>query len=246
MNKLGLDEAEQNDRMATLLQRKLRDGGWGLTPAPRTSPAAFLSSLTACHAEPSFAEYCGDAPLPCSSLLCGWIEDSLQRVRRAEPSDEYQADIEPLLPATAGAFFSFHSTADPSVTATLQRSLSAKANSHIVKAAVESAKEKSRQWGQERVGAPQSHHSAGRVGLEGRGAGGSLPATVGCRVCDCVAHAPRVTPVSCSLNGGAAGLLPGVQTPRIAGCRAVALAFLHYHRKRRADPSTRRSGGRYS
>ena len=71
MDKLGLDGAERGERTAKLLQRKLRDGGWGLTPAVRTSPAAFLGSLATCHAEPVFAGYCGGTPLPYTSLLRG-------------------------------------------------------------------------------------------------------------------------------------------------------------------------------
>ena len=144
MDKLGLDGAERGERTVTLLQRKLRDGGWGLTPAVRTSPAAFLGSLATCHAEPAFAGYCGGTPLPHTSLLRGWIDDSVQRVRRAAPGAEYQTNIEPLLPVTAGGFFSFHSSAEPSATTTLQRSLNAKAASSNMKAAVESMREQSR------------------------------------------------------------------------------------------------------
>ena len=156
MDKLGLDASERGEHTTTLLQRKLRDGGWGLTPAVRTSPAAFLGSLATCHAEPAFAEYSGATPLPYTSLLRGWIEDSMQRVRHAVAGDKYQSEIEPLLPATAGPFFSFCSTAEPSDTSKLQRSLSAKAASHTVQAAVESMKELSKlgeKW-------PWAHHKA--------------------------------------------------------------------------------------
>ena len=137
MGKLGLDDAERTHRTATLLQRKLRDGGWGLTPALQTSPAAYLGSLAACHTEPSFAPYCDPAtPLPSSTLLHGWLDDSMQRVWQAAEGDQYRADIEPLLPATAGAFFAHYANADPATTSTLQRSLNAKANAHRIQAAV--------------------------------------------------------------------------------------------------------------
>ena len=63
MNRLGLDEGERHERTITLLQRKLRDGGWGLTAAVRTSPAAYLGSLAACHTEPAFAPYRDTTPL---------------------------------------------------------------------------------------------------------------------------------------------------------------------------------------
>ena len=146
MTKLGLDDDERNERTATLLQRKLRDGGgWGLTPAACTSPAAFLGSLAACHAEPTFAPYCHTSPLPPSSQLHAWVDDSLQRVRQAAPGDTYQADIEPLLPVRADDFFSHYSSAASSATSTLQRSLNAKANSHTIEAAVRHTKEQSRQ-----------------------------------------------------------------------------------------------------
>jgi hypothetical protein len=144
MDKLGLDEDERSERTTTLLQRKLCDGGWGLASAARTSPAAFLGSLAACRAESVFAKYCGDTPVPQSSPLHGWLEDSLQRVRRAAPGDKYQADIEPLLPVTAGSFFSFHATADPSTTSKLQHTLNAKAAQHTVEAAVQRMREQSR------------------------------------------------------------------------------------------------------
>ena len=145
MDKLGLTEEERRERTTTLLQRKLRDGGWGLISAARTSPAAFLGSLAACHTEPVFSTYGGDAALPYASQLHRWVDDSLQRVRQAAPGDQYQADIEPILPVTAGDFFRFYSTADPSGTAKLQRSLNAKATQSNTQAAVESAKLHSKQ-----------------------------------------------------------------------------------------------------
>lgn len=91
-----------------------------------------------------------------SSLLRGWIHDSMERVRRAAPGDKNQADIKPLLPNTAGDFFHFYSTAAPSDTSKLQRSLSAKANSFNMQAAVESLKRQSRlgekrQWAHHRA-----------------------------------------------------------------------------------------------
>ena len=144
MDKLGLDEDERHERTTILLQRRLRDGGWGLASATSTSPAAFLGSMAACRDEPVFAQYCGDTTVPHSSQLHGWLNDSLQRVRQAAPGDKHQADIEPLLPVTASTFFSFHATADPSTTAKLQHTLNAKAAQHNVEAAVQRLKEQSR------------------------------------------------------------------------------------------------------
>ena len=85
MDKLGLDEDERHDRTTTLLQRRLRDGGWGLASAASTSPAGFLGSMAACRAEPVFAQYCGDSPSPSASQLHGWLDDSILRVRQAAP-----------------------------------------------------------------------------------------------------------------------------------------------------------------
>ena len=144
MNKLGLDESERNEKTTTLLQRKLRDGGWGLTSAACTSPAAFLGSLAACYSEPVFSQYCGDTLVPHTSQLHDWIDDGLQQMRQAAPGAEYQAAIRPLLPVTAGKFFRFHATADPSTTTRLQHKLSAKATKHTVEAAVQRMKEHSR------------------------------------------------------------------------------------------------------
>ena len=156
MNKLGLDESERNEKTTISLQRKLRDGGWGLTAAARTSPAAYLGSLAACYDEPSFAPYCGATPLPCSSQLHGWVDDGLKRIRQAAPGDAYQADIEPLLPVAAGSFFSHFANADPSVSTALQHSLNVKATQHTVEAAVERLREQGRH-GDRR---PIAHHKA--------------------------------------------------------------------------------------
>ena len=144
MDKMGLGESERTERTATLLQRRLRDGGWSLTSAVRTSPAAFLASVASCHDEPAFEPYCGASPVPNQSQLHGWVEDSIQRVRQAASGDKYQTELEPLLPAHAGDIFSFYSTTQPSVTTNLQRSLSVKANTHNIKAAVQVLKEKAK------------------------------------------------------------------------------------------------------
>ena len=77
-------------------------------------------------------------------------------MQRAAPGGAYQTTIEPLLPLTASSFFTHYSTTDPSVTATLQRSLNAKANQHNVEAAVQQMKERSRR-GEKREWA---HHKA--------------------------------------------------------------------------------------
>ena len=218
MDKLGLDGAERGERTATLLQRKLRDGGWGLTPAVRTSPAAFLGSLATCHAEAAFVGHCGGTPLPSTTQLHGWIDDSMQRVRRAAPGGEYRADIEPLLPYTTGDFFHFYSTSEPSVTTKLQRTLNAKATSSNMKAAVESMKQQSRQGEKLAIGTPQGNHGQGRLGMEGCTAGGSSSVSLRRGIRNCGAPQPRPAACPCSLN--AATILPAVypQSGRVRLC----------------------------
>ena len=83
-------------------------------------------------------------PLPHNSPLHAWIDDSIQRVRDAAPGDKYQTELEPLLPSAADSFFSFCSDAEPSTTTKLQKTLNAKANTHIIKAAVQSLKERAK------------------------------------------------------------------------------------------------------
>jgi hypothetical protein len=69
----------------------------------------------------------------------------LQRVWQvASSSGKHRAAIEPLMPSTAGTFFSFHAGNDPDKTAKLQRSLNAEANKHIVQAAVDRMKEQAK------------------------------------------------------------------------------------------------------
>ena len=109
-----------------------------------------------CYALPVFSAYCDDTSVPHASQMRGWLDDSMQRVQQAAPGDQYQADVEPLLPATAGAFFSFHASADHATTSTLQRTLNAKAAQHTVEAAIQRMKEQVKQ-GRKREWA---HHKA--------------------------------------------------------------------------------------
>ena len=170
MDKLGLDDGERSKRTAALLQRKLRDSGWGLTPAARTSPAAFLGSLAACCSEPVFSQYCGDTPVPHASQLHGLVDDSMRRVRQAAPGDEYQSALDPLLQATAGLLFHHYSTCERSTTTTLQKQLNVKATTHDMKAAVQALEEKA--WGggggrgQVGVGPSAGHHRTGCLDVE--------------------------------------------------------------------------------
>ena len=145
MHKLDLQDTERGEGTVQRLQRRLKDGGWSLTSAVRTSPAAFLASVAACCDEPSFKQHCDAAtPVPHQSQLWNWVDDGMRRVRCAASGSKYQSDIDPLLPATAGLVFHHYSTSDPSTTAPLQKTLNAKATKHNVEAAVQVLEEQAK------------------------------------------------------------------------------------------------------
>jgi len=109
------------------MQAKLRHGGLGLTPAARTSPAAYLGSLAAVGSSPEFAAHAAaDCPVQPQSQLAGWLEHSVRQLVEATPS------AAALLPSDATGFFhhvaSTRTSARPS--SSLQHQLSAQAASH--------------------------------------------------------------------------------------------------------------------
>ena len=71
MDKLGVADKERGESVIARLRSKLKNGGWGLTSAKATSPAAFLGSLAACANEATFARL-HTSPIPASSQLHGW------------------------------------------------------------------------------------------------------------------------------------------------------------------------------
>ena len=87
-----------------------------------------------------------------------WVDDSTRRVRQAIPGDEYQSELDPLLPATTGLFFHHYSTCEPSVTTTLQQRLNATATTHDMRAAVQALEEKARGAGGDKW--ELAHHRA--------------------------------------------------------------------------------------
>ena len=109
-----------------------------------------------CHDEPAFLQHCDAAtPLPHQSQPHSWLGDSKRRVRQAVASDENQTAVEPLLPPTAGQFYS---ACTPTIASTLQRTLNEKATSHRIEAAVQLLKDRARgatgdKW-------PLAHHHA--------------------------------------------------------------------------------------
>ena len=139
VDKLDLadDETTAPDTVR-LLRARLKDGGFGLTSAQLTSPAAYLGSLAAAHSTPALLGYTPlDRPLPSGTLLHGWIDDSIARVKART------SDCTKHLPATAASFFRFYSTKRNTLARTLQRTLNTQATQHSFDASMSSAR---REW----------------------------------------------------------------------------------------------------
>jgi hypothetical protein len=156
MDKLGLAGKERSDSTVGILRQGLSDGGWGLIPASRTSPGAYLGSLAACHDEAPFEPFV-DGPIPTDSQLHVRLTDAIDRLHRFAPAYVYATkDGQQLLPDTADTFFAHCALIDPSLTSTLQTKLNAKATSYLTEAAFERLKVRSRQ-GEKR---PLAHRKA--------------------------------------------------------------------------------------
>ncbi|HEY4386620.1 MAG TPA: hypothetical protein VGN34_19355, partial [Ktedonobacteraceae bacterium] len=80
------------------------------------------------------------SPIPATSLLHGWITDSVQRVRQAAADT-----CDDILPPTADTFFSYYTCTNPSAADSLQSALHAKATSHQHEAAMKQLKQQSRE-----------------------------------------------------------------------------------------------------
>ena len=136
-DKLDLTADERTPEQDRILRLKLSDGGFGLTSALQTSPAAYLGSLAAVRKATVFTPFaCEDNPLPSDSLLHGWIGSSMQLITNATPTS---ADS---LPPSASSFF-YHYTSpnvDPKVSSSLQRTLSSQANSYAHQATLTAAR----------------------------------------------------------------------------------------------------------
>ena len=125
------------------LRAALRHGGFGLTSAVHTSPAAYLGSLAAVHACPVFADYRekDGSPLPASSQLHGWIASSMNEMQKAAPT----CGMLGLLPASASVFFQHFASQPPAASSSLQSALSKQAKSYQHDATLSAAKEKKKQ-----------------------------------------------------------------------------------------------------
>ena len=76
--------------------------------------------------------------LSVDTLLHGWLQDSLHRLREAIPGVGLDAK---LLPASASLFFSFYASAPSALTSSLQRSISALAHPHNREACLTAAQQ---------------------------------------------------------------------------------------------------------
>ena len=107
-------------------------GGFGLTSAVQTSPAAYIGSLAAVASAPAFAKYSlPQHPLPANTLLHGWIANSMATLMDAAPPC---AD---LLPPNAAVFFQ-HPTITRS--SSLQRTLTQQATDYHHQASLQRAR----------------------------------------------------------------------------------------------------------
>ena len=129
---LHADEVQRAETMARL-RAPLRHGGFGLTSALTTSPAAYLGSLAAVASAPAFTSYGQPScPLPAKSLLHGWIESSMALITHASP------ECSELLPPSAATFFQHSSTR---TTSSLQHALSSQATDSSHQASLKRAKD---------------------------------------------------------------------------------------------------------
>ena len=126
--------------MEQRLRLRLKDGGFGLKSAVQTSPAAYTASVAAARHTAVFAPFCDGAacPLPADTLLHGWLQDSMTRLRDAAFGPELESK---LLPASASSFFSFYASAPSALSSSLQSSISALANNRDREACLTAAQQ---------------------------------------------------------------------------------------------------------
>ena len=137
--KLELRSDERTPAVQQRLRLRLKDSGFGLTSAAQTSPAAYIASVAAARDTAVFAELNHKrSVLSVDTLLHGWLQDSLHRLREAMPGVGLDAK---LLPASASLFFSFYASARSALTSSLQRSISALAHTHNREACLTAAKQ---------------------------------------------------------------------------------------------------------
>jgi hypothetical protein len=143
-DKLELRCDERTAKVEELLRLRLKDGGFGLTSAAQTSPAAYIASVAAARDTSMFAPFRAAAhPLAADTLLLGWLTDSITRLRQATPGTKLNS----LLPPSASSFFSFYASAASALTSSLQRSISALTNDNRREVCLTAAKQLRQQDG---------------------------------------------------------------------------------------------------
>ena len=135
MGKLNIYHHERTKETTRILRAKMKHGGFGLTSATFTSPAAYIGSLAAIHDAIIFRQYhdAGHA-LPSDTLLHGWIESSMQLLQKATP------DSSEHLPPSTSSFFHHYAHTKPTKSSSLQHTLSELASAHQHKASLRQAK----------------------------------------------------------------------------------------------------------
>ena len=109
--KLELRSDERSQAVKQRLRLRLKDGGFDLTSAVQTSPAAYIASVAAVRDTAVFAAL-SRSELPDDTLLHGWLEHSLSQLQAALPCIDPDAK---LLPASASVFFSHYTSAPAGV-----------------------------------------------------------------------------------------------------------------------------------
>ena len=132
--KLAIPEEHTTETSNRILRAPLRHGGFGLTSAERTAPAAYLGSMAAVSNAPAFAANRQPESLPAGSALHSWIEDSMRTVLDHAPANSKH------LPATAASFISHFHAAPAAMRHTLQRTLSSQATKHSHEASLSAAR----------------------------------------------------------------------------------------------------------
>jgi len=142
LDKLTITEQERTPEQTRILQAKLNRGGFGLTSAVSTSPAAYLGSLAAIADVKVFAPYTSvTTPLPTNTLLHHCIDVSMKQVTDATPSSAKD------LPSSPSLFFHHFTNQSTAISSSLQSTLSLQAHQHSHDASLTSARMMKKQDG---------------------------------------------------------------------------------------------------
>lgn len=117
----GISEGEASKEVVDILRAPLRKGAFGLTAATSTAPRAYLASMAAVSTAPAFDAYQQPDSIPDTTLLHGWIDDSMKRLRDSVLGDKTAKHI----PCNAASFIHhFRQPAHSGIRSSLQTELS--------------------------------------------------------------------------------------------------------------------------